>query len=86
MQWMQQLIVIYGDRILRSKGVLDFHGETRRFVFHGVQTVLDGDVQEVWPKGPRQSRLILIGRELNIDALQTGWENCYAELMSKQIS
>ena len=85
MQWMQQLIVIYGDRILRSKGVLDFLGETRRFVFHGVQTVLDGDVQEAWPKGPRQSRLILIGRELNVDVLRTGWENCYAEFVSKKL-
>ncbi|QIE45212.1 GTP-binding protein [Pseudohalocynthiibacter aestuariivivens] len=79
MQWMQQVIVVDGMRILRSKGVLDFRGETRRFVFQGVQTVLDGDVQGKWPEGPRESRLILIGRGLNEAALRQGWESCLAQ-------
>jgi G3E family GTPase len=84
MQWMQQVIIFDGTRILRSKGVLDFAGETRRFVFQGVQTVLDGDVQGAWPEGARESRLILIGRDLNEIALRKGWENCFASSLTSK--
>ena len=76
MQWMQQVVVTDGMNILRTKGVIDFEGESRRFVFQGVQTVLEGDVQGPWPDGTRESRMIIIGRNLDADALRTGWRNC----------
>jgi len=73
MQWMQRLVVVDGMKILRTKGVINFVGETRRFVFQGVQTVLNGDVQNAWPDGPRQSRMVIIGRGLNPSTLRTDW-------------
>lgn len=76
MRWMQQVVVTRGRSLLRAKGVLNFAGEHRRFVFQGVQTVLDGDVQGPWPDGPRQSRMVLIGRDLGAEALRKGWESC----------
>ena len=84
MQWMQQVIIFDGTRILRSKGVLNFVGETRRFVFQGVQTVFDGDVQGAWPEGPRESRLILIGRDLNEISLRKGWENRFTHSLTSK--
>ncbi|WP_397542377.1 GTP-binding protein [Roseovarius salis] len=76
MQWMQQVVVTDGTNILRTKGVIDFRGESRRFVFQGVQTVLEGDVQGPWPDGPRESRMIVIGRHLDADGLSSGWQAC----------
>lgn len=78
MQWMQRLIVVDGMKILRTKGVMDFTGETRRFVFQGVQTVLDGDAQGAWPEGPRQSRMVIIGRGLDHALLRADWEGLKA--------
>lgn len=78
MQWMQRLVVVDGMNILRTKGVMDFAGETRRFVFQGVQTVLDGDVQGPWPAGPRQSRMVIIGRGLDNAALRADWDGLRA--------
>jgi G3E family GTPase len=76
MRWIQQLLVTRGDRILRTKGVLNFVGEHRRFVFQGVQTVVEGDVYDPWPEGPRESRLVFIGRDLDPDHLKSGFEAC----------
>jgi len=78
MQWMQQVIVTRGASLLRAKGILNFSGEHRRFVFQGVQSVIDGDVQDPWPDGPRQSRMVLIGRNLHAVELRAGWEGCLA--------
>ncbi|GLK69737.1 cobalamin biosynthesis protein CobW [Hansschlegelia plantiphila] len=79
MSWMQTLIRRSGGDILRSKGVVALSGENRRFVFHGVQTMLEGDVQEPWPIGDeRRSRLVFIGRNLDEAALRDGFAACLA--------
>lgn len=76
LRWIQQLVIVNGPQILRTKGVIAFKGEHRRFVFQGVQTVLDGDAQDPWPSGPRESRLVFIGRELDASALEKGFYEC----------
>jgi G3E family GTPase len=41
--------------------------------------LLDGDLQREWrPDEPRESRLVFIGRNLNRDELQAGFERCIA--------
>jgi len=78
-RWMGDLVAWKGPDILRSKGILAFKDEPRRFVFQGVHMLLDGDLQREWKKDePRESRLVFIGRNLNREELQAGFERCVA--------
>ncbi len=43
MPWINDVSQAQGPNILRSKGILAFKGEPRRFVFQGVHMILDGD-------------------------------------------
>jgi G3E family GTPase len=82
LSWMQQVMVTAGQNILRTKGIIDLVGETRRFVFQGVQTVVDGDAQDPWPSGVRESRMVIIGRDLRFEELRDGWVACIAKTNS----
>jgi G3E family GTPase len=78
-RWMSDLVATKGPDILRSKGILAFKDEPRRFVFQGVHMLLDGDLQRAWKADePRESRLVFIGRNLNQDELRAGFERCTA--------
>src|SRR5690349_16424697 len=63
--WVEDLVQKEGPNILRSKGILSFKDEDRRFVFQGVHMILDGDHQRPWKEDEkRQSRIVFIGRNL----------------------
>jgi len=69
--WLNDLIQREGPDILRSKGIIAFKDEPRRFVFQGVHQILDGDLQREWNEGEkRESRLVFIGRKLKEDAIR----------------
>lgn len=77
--WIGMLLAIRGADILRSKGILDFAGEDRPFVFQGVHMLQEGDFAPAWRPGqPRESRLVLIGRNLDAAVLRAGFEGCAA--------
>ena len=79
MPWINDVSQAQGPNILRSKGILAFKGEPRRFVFQGVHMILDGDLQRDWQAGEtRESRLVFIGRDLNENELRKGFEACAA--------
>lgn len=79
MPWINDVSQAQGANILRSKGILAFKGEPRRFVFQGVHMILDGDLQRDWKAGEtRESRLVFIGRDLNENELRKGFEACAA--------
>ena len=68
-----------GADILRMKGVLNLKGESRRFVFHGVHMMFDGQLERPWnADSPRLSRLVFIGRNLDRHELEAGFESCVA--------
>ena len=48
MPWINDVSQAQGPNILRSKGILAFKDEPRRFVFQGVHMILDGDLQRDW--------------------------------------
>lgn len=75
--WMNELLMLRGPDILRAKGILDM-GEAERFVFHAVHMMVEGGYQGPWPDGPRESRLVFIGRDLDRAALAAGFEACAA--------
>jgi G3E family GTPase len=77
MAWMQRLVRRYGRELLRTKGILHLDGEHRRFVFQGVQSLLQGDVTGPWREDEvRSSRLVFIGRNLGSMDLEDGFRAC----------
>ncbi|MSP67041.1 MAG: GTP-binding protein [Alphaproteobacteria bacterium] len=78
-RWLQELLATSGKDILRSKGIVSFRGDDRRFVFHAVHMTMDGDFMAPWPDGaPRVTRLVFIGRDLDEAAIRRGFEACVA--------
>ncbi|GEC17359.1 CobW family GTP-binding protein [Nitrobacter winogradskyi] len=77
--WVEDLVQKEGPNILRSKGILSFKDEDRRFVFQGVHMILDGDHQRPWKEDEkRQSRIVFIGRNLPEQLITEGFEGCIA--------
>ena len=77
--WIQNLVAQEGQNILRSKGILAFKGDPKRFAFQGVHMMLDGDHQRDWRDSEkRESRIVFIGRELPESMIRKGFEECVA--------
>ena len=77
--WIQNLVAQEGKNILRSKGILAFKDDPKRFAFQGVHMMLDGDHQREWQDSEkRESRIIFIGRELPESMIRKGFEECAA--------
>jgi G3E family GTPase len=77
--WVQNLVAQEGKNILRTKGILAFKDDPRRFAFQGVHMMLDGDHQREWRDGERRnSRIVFIGRELPESMIRKGFEECAA--------
>jgi G3E family GTPase len=75
-RFIKQLVVTAGEDLLRVKGILDIDGEDRRFVFHGVQALIEGDVIGPWEQGARSSTLVFIGRNLDRALLESALRDC----------
>ncbi|MCA0425040.1 MAG: GTP-binding protein [Proteobacteria bacterium] len=79
MPWINDLVQRDGPDILRSKGILAFKGEPKRFVYQGVHMILDGDVQREWRSDEkRTSKIVFIGRNLKKDEIRKGFLACKA--------
>jgi G3E family GTPase len=76
--WLSYLLQSRGADILRMKGVLNFRGEARRYVFHGVHMIFEGKLERPWGEQPRTNRLVFIGRNLDRHELEAGFESCIA--------
>jgi G3E family GTPase len=79
--WLSDLVGERGGDILRFKGVLDMAGDNRRYIIQGVHMMLEGDYQGDWPQNQsRQSRFVLIGRNLHDKAIraeiEAGFRGC----------
>ncbi|MCP9490094.1 MAG: GTP-binding protein [Solirubrobacteraceae bacterium MAG38_C4-C5] len=73
--WLGGLVAARRMDVLRIKGVLALEGEPRRYVVQGVRALRDGELGEPW-RGPRRSRLVIIGRRLDAHALRAGFRAC----------
>jgi G3E family GTPase len=65
----------YGSDLLRCKGIIAIAGLAGPVVLHGVQSLFDTRRLGEWPDAERRSRLVIIGRNLDLDALagSTRW-------------
>ncbi len=78
--WIGALLAEKGGDMLRTKGILSYAGEDRRFAFQAVHMMADGDFIGKWKAGePRVSRLVFIGRNLNRPQLRRGFESTRAK-------
>ncbi len=78
--WISQLLQTKGQDLLRTKGILHYQGDDRRFAFQAVHMIADGDyIGEVKEGDPRKSKIVFIGRDLNRPQLRRGFEACQTD-------
>ena len=67
--------------LYRSKGVMQFAEEgDQKFIFQGVHEQIQyTTAKEPWGEGPRISKVVLIGRNLDHDMLRSEWIKCMAK-------
>lgn len=77
--WLEKTTQIDGPNILRLKGIIAIKDDPERYVVQGVHMILEGDHQRAWKEGEkRESRLVFIGRELDVERLKRTFEACQA--------
>jgi G3E family GTPase len=77
-EWLGYLLQSQGQDIFRMKGVLNIEGEERRYVFHGVHMMFDSRLERPWGNGARTNSLVFIGRKLDRNEIEAGFESCIA--------
>jgi G3E family GTPase len=78
--WLQDLLARRGTDILRTKGVLSILGDDKKLVLQAVNMMLEGDYVGVWGRDARISRLVFIGRRLNHEDLNSGFQSCRSDV------
>jgi G3E family GTPase len=82
-RWVNQLVQSKGATLLRMKGVLNVGGESRRLHFHSVHMLMETTFGKPWGCDETcESRLVVIGRELDANALRAGLLECVAGAVS----
>ncbi|KAF7599164.1 MAG: GTP-binding protein [Candidatus Dactylopiibacterium carminicum] len=77
--FVDRLIEAHGHDLLRYKGILAVAGEPRRLIFQGVHRIAGFDYGRIWENGEnRNSRIVLIGRDLPEAELQEAFKACLA--------
>ena len=82
-QLMNAIINSQGPRLLRYKGILNFHGSERKVVLQGVHQLMSHDAGSVWAEGEaRVSKLVFIGIELPKQMILRSLEQCLVRASS----
>jgi G3E family GTPase len=78
--WIMNLLQVKGQDLLRTKGILHYANDDRRFAFQAVHMIADGDfIGPVKEGDPRRSKIVFIGRDLNRPQLRRGFESCQVD-------
>lgn len=76
LRWVDSLLALHGEDILRIKGILHLAGADRPFVFQSVHRIMDGDFIGEWPIPAPGSKLVVIGRNLDPGRLRRNFDGC----------
>jgi G3E family GTPase len=69
--WIEMMISLHGENLLRIKGVLSIAGAAGPVAIHGVQHLFHPPVElAAWPDGDRRSRLVFVTRDIEGDTMQ----------------
>ena len=72
--WLSQLRLAWGDRLLRVKGILNLAGEAAPVAIHGVHHVFHPPVLlNAWADDDRRSRIVFITRGLEREEVEECW-------------
>lgn len=75
--FMGAITQVYGENMLRYKGILALHGMERRMVFQGVHMMMGADAGKLWAKGEkRNSKMVFIGKKLPEKTIIEGLKQC----------
>jgi G3E family GTPase len=70
--WIRTLIALYGDKLLRIKGIVAIEGQPLPIAIHGVQHMFHDPVQlPEWPGDDRRTRIVFITRDLDREEVET---------------
>lgn len=77
--WISWILDNKGVDIFRSKGIVSVAGHEERFVFQGVHMLFDAQSDRLWKPGEtRRTQIVFIGRNLNREELNAGFNECIA--------
>jgi G3E family GTPase len=72
--WLGELARGTSPALLRVKGILSVEHCTQRSVFNGVRTSVQVSPGAPWASEPRRNQIVLIGKDLDAEKLQTDFE------------
>ncbi len=72
------VLSVFGEKMLRYKGVLYVKGSARKVVLQGVHEMMGSDLAGPWGSEPKQTRMVFIGIDLPKETLLAGLEGCLA--------
>lgn len=73
------IVQVYGEDLLRYKGVLFMKGSDRQTVFQGVHMMMGADFGRRWQPGEKPaSKMVFIGRNLPREMITQGLDQCLA--------
>ncbi len=79
-EFLSAIVQVYGQDLLRYKGVLWVDGSDRRVVFQGVHMLMGSDLGRKWePDEVRSSKMVFIGRNLPQESIEKGLGNCLVQ-------
>ena len=79
-KWLGLLLQYRGEDIYRMKGILAIKEVEEKFVFQGVHMMFDGMPGSRWKDGEKRiSKMVFIGRELEGDIIEEGFQTCLAD-------
>ncbi len=76
--WLSQIVREQGPDIFRMKGVFAVSGNSDRVIFQGVHMLIDAANGGPWGGRPRGNKIVFIGRNLDREALNAGFQACLA--------
>ncbi len=76
-EFLDAIVQVHGNDLLRYKGVLWVNESDRRVVFQGVHMMMGSDLGRKWESGEtRSSKMVFIGRNLPTATILEGLERC----------
>lgn len=73
---LRALLAAQGDDVFRMKGIFDIADENQRYVVQAVHRLFDLHPADSWAAGPRESKLVFIGRNLDRQRLKVLLDLC----------
>ncbi|MGY8526289.1 CobW family GTP-binding protein [Paracidovorax citrulli] len=77
-QFLSGILSVYGEKLLRYKGVLYMENVDRKVVFQGVHQLMGSDIGAKWEDETPGTKMVFIGVDLPKDAILKGLANCLA--------